>query len=191
MATALYATALVADSLDRRRRWASWLLIIALLVPSISLANRTVRRFLNPLPPADQKLRDVAAWVDACTWAAENTPEDALFLTPRLNLTFKWHAGRPEVANRKDLPQDARSIVDWHRRIQEIYYATIEGEEQPLDSLGILGTERVRELATKYNANYVLMDRGQLLSLPVAYKNDEYVIYHINRTNDGPTTIGR
>jgi hypothetical protein len=103
-----------------------------------------------------------------------------LFLTPRLNLSFKWRAGRPEVVNRKDVPQDARSIIEWHRRIKEIYYATIEGEEQPLDSLGVLGTERVRELAEKYGADFVLMDRGQLLSLPIVYKNEEYVIYRID-----------
>jgi hypothetical protein len=135
---------------------------------------------LNPLPPADQKVRDLAAWDDACQWAAANTPADAVFLTPRLNHSFKWRAGRPEVVNRKDVPQDARSIVEWQRRIKEIYYTIIEGQEQPLDSLGILGTERVRELAKKYGASYVLMDRGQLLSLPVVYWNEEYVIYRID-----------
>ncbi len=155
------------------------------------MAPRCATGWVNPVPPADQKIRDLQAWIDACEWASENTRPDALFLTPRLNSTFKWRAGRPEVANRKDLPQDARSIAEWHRRIREIYYALIEGEEQPLDSLGILGTERVRELAEKHGADYVLMDRGQLLSLPIAYKNEEYIIYHIERSHDGSPANGR
>jgi hypothetical protein len=134
-------------------------------------------------PPADEMVRDFDAWVEACRWVAENTPPDAMFLTPRLNHTFKWRAGRPEIANRKDVPQDAPSIIEWHRRIKNIYYTEIAGIEEPLDSIGILGTERVRELALKYGADYVLMDRGQLLSLPIAFWNEEYVVYRIDERN--------
>jgi hypothetical protein len=191
MATALYVVTLIADGLNRRRPWAMWLLVIALVAAAWNVGHTAVGRWQNPVPPADQKVRDFAAWAQACEWAAENTPQDALFLTPRLNVSFKWRAGRPEVVNRKDIPQDAQSIVQWHRRIREIYYAVIEGEEQPLDSLGILGTERVRELANQYNADYVLMDRGQLLSLPVAYKNEEYIIYRFDGAKDGNTTSER
>lgn len=180
LAAAIYATAFIAIGLQQRRAWATWAVAAALLATGWNVANSTRQRVLSPVPPADQKLRDYNAWVEACRWAAENTPEGALFLTPRLNLSFKWRAGRPEVANRKDLPQDARSIVEWHRRIKDIYYAVIEGVEEPLDSLGILGTERVRELAIKHGADYVLMDRGQLLSLPIVYRNEEYIVYRID-----------
>jgi hypothetical protein len=188
LAAALYLVAAINDGLADRRRWAPWLLAAAMLAAAWNIAHATIARVLNPVPPADQKIRDYDLWVEACEWAAKNTPKGALFLTPRLNLTFKWLAGRPEVANRKDLPQDARSMVEWNRRIREIYYAVIEGELQPLDSLGVLGSERVRELATKYHADYVIMDRGQLLSLPVAHINDEYVIYRIDRDNDQEST---
>jgi hypothetical protein len=93
--------------------------------------------------------------------------------------------------NRKDLPQDAQSIIEWDRRIKSIYYAIIEGEEQPLDSLGILGTEQVRVLALQNDADYVLMDRGQLLSLPIVYRNEDYVIYRIDRDNHRTTGDSR
>jgi hypothetical protein len=139
----------------------------------------------NPVPPADQKIVDYAAWLDACDWVAKNTPPDALFLTPRLNLSFKWRTGRPEVANRKDIPQNARDMVEWNRRVKDIYYTNESGIEQPLDSIGLLGTDKVRELAHKYGADFVLMDRGQLLSLPRAYMNNEYVIYRIERKKTG------
>src|SRR5262249_7759829 len=33
-------------------------------------------------------------WRDACHWAAENTPPDSVFLTPRQSSTFKWYTGR-------------------------------------------------------------------------------------------------
>jgi hypothetical protein len=191
IAVALYSTAFITFALQQRRAWAPWALAAVLLAAGWNVAHSTFNRVLNPIPPADQKIRDFDAWVEACTWAAENTPPDALFLTPRLNLTFKWRAGRPEVVNRKDLPQNARSIIEWHRRIQDIYYALIEGAEEPLDSLGILGTERVRELALEHKADFVLMDRGQLLSLPVAYRNEEYIIYRIPHEFDRDNPNGR
>ena len=179
MAAALCLTALILTGIERRRPWAAWLLTAAIVLTGWHVSHATRLRMLNPVPPAEAKTRDVAAWAEACEWVAENTPQSALFLTPRLNHTFKWRAGRPEVVNRKDIPQDARSIIEWHRRIQDIYYTEIEGVEQPLDSIGILGTERVRELALKYGADYVIMDRGQLVSLPRVYWNEEYVVYRI------------
>jgi hypothetical protein len=187
MAVALLLTRAVAIGLERRRAWSPWLLTAALVFAGWHLADKARQRMLNPVPPADAKMRDLPAWIEACEWIAANTPEDALFLTPRLNLTFKWRAGRAEVVNRKDIPQDARSIIEWHQRLREIYYTEIEGVERSLDSIGLFGAERVRELALKYGASYALMDRTQLVSLPHVYLNKEYVVYRIEngRTGDG------
>jgi hypothetical protein len=190
-AVAIYATACIANGLQQRRALAAWLLVGALLIVGAHIVVTTRERLLNPIPPAESKTRDLGAWIDACDWVAEHTPTYSVFLTPRLNSTFKWRTGRAEVVNRKDIPQDADSILQWNTRIKNIYYATIEGVEQPLDSLGILGTERVRDLALKYGADFVLMDRGQLLSLPVVYKNEEYIIYRVDRANDGASTNSR
>jgi hypothetical protein len=141
---------------------------------------------MNPVPPADARMSQCPAWVEACEWVAENTPPESLFLTPRLNHSFKWRTGRPEVVNRKDIPQDVQGIIEWHKRIQDIYYdPRLGGLGEPLDSLGILGTDRVRELALKYGAQFALMDRGQLLQLPIAHRNEEYVVYRIEESRDG------
>ena len=60
-------------------------------------------------------------WTAACAWIGQNTPADALFITPREQQTFKWYAGRAEVANWKDVPQDARGLIEWKRRLSELY----------------------------------------------------------------------
>ena len=179
MAVALLTTVIVATGLQRHRRWATPLLAASLLLSGWFLATTAVARIQDPTPPADRKLTDYAAWVDVCHWIAGNTPPDALFLTPRLNQSFKWRTGRPEVANWKDIPQDAADMITWYDRIKDIYYTKYGGIDQALDSIGALGTDRVRELANKYHASYVLMDRSQLVSLPVAYWNEEYVVYRI------------
>ena len=186
MAVAFLLTTMLVIAMKQRRAWAAWALAATLIVVGCDLGHAVVVRIQNPVPPADVKIVDYDAWVEACEWVNKNTPVDAKFLTPRLNHTFKWLAGRPEVVNRKDIPQDARSIVEWQRRIKDIYYLEIGGIEQPLDSIGLLGTEQVRELAQRYGAQYVLMDRGQLLQLPQVFKNEEYVVYRIeNGRTDG------
>jgi hypothetical protein len=134
-------------------------------------------------------MANFAAWVDVCRWIAENTSAHTRFLTPRLNHSFKWRTGRPEVVNRKDIPQDTRGILEWNRRIKEIYYyEDVTGINGPVDSPSQLKTDRVRELAMKYGADMVVADRSQLLSLPRAYWNEEYVVY---RVDDRPAADGR
>jgi hypothetical protein len=179
MAVALLVTSIISIGLLHRRRWASPLLLFALAFTGWYLEELCRARVQKPVPPADAKVTFYPAWVEVCEWIAAHTPSDALFLTPRLNQSFKWRTGRPEVVNRKDIPQDARGIIEWYNRLKDIYYIKVGGIEQPLDSIGVRGTESVLDLANKYGASYILMDRGQLLSLPIAFRNEEYVVYRI------------
>jgi hypothetical protein len=186
MGVALAATALISMALAERKAWAPWGFAAAIVLAGWNLTSVAVQRLLHPVPPADARMADYSAWVDVCRWVVRNTPADALFLTPRLNHSFKWRAGRSEVVSRKDIPQDTGGILEWDRRIKDIYYDDAPGGlVGPIDSLGQLGTERVQELATKYGADYVLSDRGQLLALPRAYWNEEYVVYRIEHRTAG------
>jgi hypothetical protein len=184
-AAALAATALILNAVELRKSWGTWALLAAVLYPGWYLTGVARQRFLYPVPPADLKMADFEAWTAACEWVAENTSAHSLFLTPRLNHSFKWRTGRREVVNRKDIPQDAQGILEWNRRIKDIYYYEgPAGLVGPIDSLGQLGAERVRELARKYRAEFVLSDRTQLLDLPRAYWNEEYVVYRIDNEGD-------
>ena len=60
-------------------------------------------------------------WVKTCDWIRDNTPPDALFVTPLNQQTFKWYAQRSEVASRKDMPQDAKSILPWLERLSVLF----------------------------------------------------------------------
>ncbi len=191
LAVALLATAIIASGLQRRRAWAVLGLAAAIAFTGWHLASTARELALNPIAPADSKMKDQVAWADVCDWITENTPEDAVFLTPRLSTSFKWRTGRSEVVTMKDIPQDASSMVEWYRRLNDVFYEKVYGKRQPIESIGRLGTERVRELAKKYGAKYVLADRGELLRLPTVYPtpahpNEEYVVYRIDdETADG------
>lgn len=184
MAVALYAVARIASGLENCRAWAVWSLTAVLVLVGLQLSTVARRRALEPVPPADLRVHlkhDYAAWVEMCDWVAENTPPGALFLTPRSSQSFKWRTGRPEVATRKDIPQDAGNMVEWFDRLKNIFRREEGSETVWIDSPGELGTERVEQLAAQYGFDYVVADRGQLLSLPVAYQNQEYVVYRIKK----------
>jgi len=110
-----------------------------------------------PLPPMTPAQREQWAldWRDACQWAKENTPKDARFLTPRRQQTFKWYSHRGEVANWKDVPQNARAIIDWRDRMQEIYTP-----ETRRFGLGGRAVKELKMLGEKYGADYVLLDQS-------------------------------
>ncbi|MBL9124268.1 MAG: hypothetical protein JNG90_11595, partial [Planctomycetaceae bacterium] len=106
----------------------------------------------------------------------------ALFLTPRLTQTFKWYAGRAEVVNLKDVPQDARSIVDWWQRLASIHRVLLPtGERVWLDSLAEQSPARLRELAARYEFDYLIAEREPKLDLERIYSNNSYAVYRLPR----------
>ena len=102
-------------------------------------------------------------WGSACGWIRENLPEDAVVFSPRRQQTFKWYAHRAEVANWKDIPQDASGLVRWRRRFEDLYMVSqFENRNRGLD-LGLLihSDGSLVELAREYNANYLMVPRYQ------------------------------
>ncbi len=152
------------------------------------------------IPRADAKINNLggyAAWRDACEWIAASgvIPKDARFLTPIEASTFKWRTRRAEVVTRKEIPQDAASIVEWWDRLREIHGIPRKDVRRYWHgSLSELGDERLKALGAKYSADYVLTEvpgtrlpetaaRPEIaaprLTLKVVYENDGYVVYRL------------
>jgi len=83
---------------------------------------------------------------------------------PRMSQTFRWYADRSEVVTRKDLPQDARGIVEWHRRMNRVF-GSGDAARPWIDSLAELGGQRLRELADEFGADYVVTSPSPPLPL--------------------------
>ena len=170
------------------RRW----LVVWLTIAGLHLGSRAVFLPVPNVPPAD-RLPDYAQWRGACDWVAHcgEIPPEARFLTPRMSQTFKWYTGRSEVVTWKEIPQDARSIVRWWRRVREIHYT---GNDQPdeqwypsLAQLGAArGVEHLRRLGKKYEAGYLLTTTRPSLDLDVLYKNNSYAVYRLKPNQRPP-----
>ncbi len=131
-------------------------------------------RQANPLPKeASLKRRTLEAdrnWIRTCEWIRDNTPVDAVFITPSGQQTFKWYSHRGEVASWKDMPQDARSVLEWDRRMNELYRSI---PQQEFGMLGHLNSELL-EMAGKYDAGYLIVeqrfvDRRDAMEYPVSF----------------------
>ncbi len=165
-----------------RWQWSRGLLALAIVIAAFHLGDRAMDR-ISAAPPRSNSMNDFDAWHAACKWVAESgeIPVGARFLTPRLAQTFGWYSHRSVVANWKDVPQDAKSMVEWWSRMQEIYGMGAPPPEPPWrDSLDGLGAARLKELGAKYDADYAITNLTEsLLPLDVVYSNRAYVIYRL------------
>jgi hypothetical protein len=94
-------------------------------------------------------------WREVCGWIRHHTPPDSIVLTPRRQQTFKWYAQRAEVASWKDIPQDAQSIVAWHRALENIYSREgTRGRGGP----ETLSDYELVSLARRHRASYVVIE---------------------------------
>jgi hypothetical protein len=74
-----------------------------------------------PEASAEEQRNGFSDWLAVCDWVRDSTPQDEILLTPRHQQSFKWYAHRAEVVNWKDVPQDAKSLLEWDRRFADIF----------------------------------------------------------------------
>lgn len=154
--------------LARSRPVASqWALASCVVLVTINTSDVFLRRMDDPKPaaiiqaqPTDtskaQADRCYQDWLNMCEWVSTHTSGDELFLTPRNQQTFKWYAQRAEVVAWKDIPQDATGVLEWKRRIDEVFPSNIGGFD-----LASHGEEELQRLSAKYGFRCVIIDRSR------------------------------
>jgi hypothetical protein len=178
---AILAAVCLSHALRSRRRWGRIGLTCILAAAAIHVGDCAIERS-QPMVPRADRLTNYGGWWRACHWIAQpgNIPPHARFLTPRLSQTFKWYAGRAEVVNMKEVPQDARAIVEWWRRLMEIHGT---GSNDPAtlwhEWLTELGPARLQQLGAKYQADYVITLATPRLPLQAVYENETYIVYRL------------
>ncbi|MGC4004126.1 MAG: hypothetical protein QM811_13805 [Pirellulales bacterium] len=148
-------------------------------VPGIHAARVDSR----PDAVAGKKDFDPADWRATCAWISANTPESAVFLTPRGNKTFKWYAKRAEVVTVKDFPQDAVGIQNWWARLNVLHANPDKSSPRRwLRSPAEKGLDELRRLAGDYGAEYVLiqyLDEVPELPLTPLYRQGNFAVYRL------------
>lgn len=148
------------------------LLALAGVATVIAIAWQAPAFEARIVPAADQLVVDSVGrhsiqtdryvdWLAVCDWIKHNTPGDSLWLTPKYQQSFKWHAQRAEVVCWKDVPQDNASVIEWYHRV--------EGTAPPRDSYGRIRdwtTQELLQLSARYGFRWILIDRSYQLQPP-------------------------
>ena len=140
----------------------------------------------TPTVPRTIRPQDYYAWRDVCDWIARSPdiPPDARFLTPQFNQTFQWYTARSEVVSWKNIPQDARSIVQWWDQLEQIYGTGLtDPRSRWRYSLAVLPPRRLQDLGRRYGAQFLVTEAYPPLDLPVLYRNRQYVVYRLMPDN--------
>ena len=124
-------------------------------------------------------------WLAVCRWARQSSDDQEVFLTPRNQQTFKWFAGRAEVVNWKDVPQNPSALFEWYERFQEVYPNRI-GNRRTGNRVSIR-YPTLLEFRQKYGVRYMVVDRrvtGDNLPLLRIYPrgpeiNQTYAVYEL------------
>jgi hypothetical protein len=133
--------------------------------------------------PRGDKFTSFADWRDVCRWAHDNTPPETVFITPRNASTFKWYAGRNEVANWKDMPQDAASLNEWWLRLRDIFgNEGMTADKHWRLTLAELPLPELQSIGKKYDAGYVIVELLPDVAAPAGevYKNNSYAVFRVD-----------
>lgn len=137
-------------------------LLLAFRVPGMD-------RSLGQQPEAYQ--RD---WLAACTWIREQTPLDANLYATNDNWSLRWYTERPEYFHFKDCPQDAASIVEWHRRYWVIYQWKVQAF---LD--GRVSAEELSELRKNTGITHLICGRFGPLEIAPVFTSANVKVYEL------------
>ncbi len=205
-------SAIVRRLKNRISRWllsglVVWTVVLTLLAPGWRLATYIDLRGTKMIPRSAPPKESIAdGWLDACHWCRDNTDSKAVFLVPRGCDSFKWEAQRAEAGSWKEIPQDAKSIVKWNKKMKA-FYANPNAEpdsanywNQPLVGVFInKGRATVLKEAKKYGYQYAVVETPPYVvaTIPEAlkrwkefekndlvYQNDQYVVLKFDRSDE-------
>ena len=140
------------------------MLATALLLPSV---DRSPDR-LTPAAHAD--------WVAVSGFIREQTPTDALVISPPMTWGFRWHARRAEYVDHKDMPQDTAALLEWERRFGVLHNWTAALTKRPISAADL------QELRRLTGADYLVAPRNYgPVEAPPVYANSRYRLFALPR----------
>jgi len=121
-------------------------------------------------------------------WASENTPADALFIVPPSYQSFRVKAERAIVVDFKSFVFDDEFMVEWLARLEAVVgrdsLTLGYGYGRELnEAYNHQSPESLLKAADIYGADFVVVPRGQLLPLDLAYGNTGYAVFRVKRAH--------
>lgn len=135
------------------------------------------------------------AWQEAQVWARENTPVDAMFITPphiwglyetdwrvfSKRGTLVTYSDLLEVALAPNYSEECRKRFDQlapgaRAQFKDYFF---DNQEITAAAYYSLTEDNIRRIATEYNASYLVVEKPHTYRFPIAYENQEFIIYRL------------
>lgn len=136
-----------------------------------------------------------SAWQEAQVWARENTPTDALFITPPhiwglYETDWRVFSQRSTLVTYCDLLEIAlvpSYITEWRVRFDKVapgarsQFKDYFFDNQKITAAAFysLTQDDIQRIAAEYAVSYLVIEHPHSYNLPIVYKNQEFVIYQI------------
>ncbi|MGB6041638.1 MAG: DUF6798 domain-containing protein [Pirellulales bacterium] len=183
-ATAVVAT--IASTRVARPLFSGGMMALVLLIGMGHMAAVANWHLAQDIPAADRKFlksnEKYRHWTRACDFARNETPADAIFIVPIHAHTFKWYADRADTGVWKEMPQDAKSVMDWWHCLSDVH----RGADGWRKSLNEASPQHLQAMAARYNAQYVLTESDPPLPFPKRFENGSFTIYQLVPRKDNP-----
>jgi hypothetical protein len=157
-----------------RIMWLFFGLTVILLVFLLGPRTPSILKRLKPIV----YLSDLSGEeVEIANYARENTPSQAIFLTPPDYGTFRIVAQRAMVADFKSVPMYDRAIIEWYTRLVDSYGGSSFEEFQ--SNYKEIDDNKLKMLRGKYGISYAILDRETLTELPILYESSNFKLVQI------------
>lgn len=175
-------------------RWRRWL--TATLLVGLAVGTGVVLAVFAVWGPGVWVFGPRTEWEDAQRWARDNTPRDAVFITPPhiwwlYESDWRVFSERSTVATLSELLEAAFApeyIEYWQPRFADVAPGALEHfrgnffENKATTAAAFYGlsTADLEALAAKYGADYLVVEKPHAHNLPVAYANAEFTVYRFS-----------
>lgn len=135
------------------------------------------------------------SWLDVQQWAQENTPIDAVFITPPekgdiYEPDWRVFSERSSVISVIELLEVALApeyLATWQERftalapgaLEQFNGIYFESDRAARRAFYNLTDQALLDAATRYHAAYLVVEKPNLRDFPIVYENQDYVIHSI------------
>jgi len=162
---------------QRKRAWV-WL---PLLFGAIALYQFVPDRLAHARAHSTLLKEDGGRNDDLYRWLREESPKDAIFLTPPDLDGARFLGQRAIVVDWKAVPLIPTELLGWYERLCDVTGREVKGSGD-LAGYGSIDPERLSLIVSKYHPEYVVLRRGaerRFPDLPVVYQNSGYFVLKI------------
>ena len=143
-----------------------------------------VRSVAGKLVPAIMLNDTKDSTFNVAAYARQNTPTDAIFLTPPGFGRFRLTASRSIIVDFKAFPFQDWAILEWKQRMENCYGNVKSIGFPALDDMEekyrYIDDEKILGLKNKYNISYAVLHSETETSFPILFFDDKYKIVSIS-----------